>query len=211
MPTGFTAAVQSGEITELRDFALQCARGMGALIMMRDEPMNAPIPERFEPSRYNADRLAEAQAELDAVTTMSREEADAQADKAYHAGCVAFDRRRAERAEHARRYEAMIAKVEAWETKADGIREFMLDQLRQSLDFDCKPVRADSPLSGKPKRQTGEEWRTAKIEELTRSIAYHAEANAAEIARTEGRNRWLTDLRVSLAPYKNDPADGAGR
>lgn len=198
MPTGYTADVQSGEITDLREFALRCARGMGALIMMRDDPMSAPIPERFEPSRYNADRLAEDQAELDAVTTMSREEASAEADKAYHAGCVAFDQRRAERAEHARRYEAMIAKVEAWETKADGIREFMLDQLRQSLDFDCKPVRADSPFSGKPQRQTGEEWRAARVEELTRSIAYHAKANAEEITRTEARNRWLADLRASL-------------
>lgn len=198
MPTGYTAAVQSGEITELRDFALRCARGMGALVMMRDEPMDAPIPERFEPSRYNADRLAEVQAELDAVTTMSREEAATEADKAYHAGCVAFDKRQIEREKQARQYEAMIAKVEAWEPKAEGIREFMLDQLRQSLDFDCKPVRADSPFSGKPKRQTGEEWRAAKVEELTRSIAYHAKANAEEIARTEDRNRWLNDLRASL-------------
>lgn len=192
MPTGYTAAVQSGEVTELRDFALRCARAMGALVMMRDEPMSAPIPERFEPSRYNAERLAEAQAELNAVTAMSREEAAAEADKDYHIECAAFERRKAERAEDARRYEEMIAKVEAWETKAEGIREFMLEQLRQSLDFDCRGV--GSP----PQRKTGNEWHTAKIEELTRSIAYHTKANAEEIARTEARNRWIKDLRESL-------------
>ena len=198
MPTGYTAAVQSGEITSLRDFALMCARGMGATIMMRDAPHDAPIPERFEPSDYNAKVLQKAQGCLDAVTTMSRDEAQREADKAYHAACVSFDRRNAEREEHGRRYRSMIAQVEAWDTKADGIREFMLDQLRQSLDFDCKPPRPNALFGGKPERQTGEEWREAQVEQLTGDIAYHAKANAEEIARTEGRNRWLADLRASL-------------
>ena len=35
MPTGYTAAVCSGEITEIKDFALSCARAFGALITMR--------------------------------------------------------------------------------------------------------------------------------------------------------------------------------
>ena len=198
MPTGYTADVQSGEITDLREFALRCARGMGALIMMRDDPFDATIPDRFEPSQYNAKRLAEAQERLDAVTKMDRDQARREADKAYHAGCVTFDRRKAERSEHAARYQAMIAKVEAWETKAEGIRDFMLDQLRQSLDFDCKPVKADDAFVGKPKRQTGKEWRAEQIEELTREIAYHAKANAEEVARTEARNRWIADLKASL-------------
>ncbi len=198
MPTSYTHAVQTGEITTLRDFALQCARGMGALIMMRDEPIGAPIPERFEPSDYNANALRDAQGRLAVVTLMSRQQAQEEADRAYHASCVRFDLRNAERDEHAHRYRSMIAQVEAWDTKAEGIREFMLDQLRRSLDFDCKPPRPDATFGGKPERQSGEEWRAVQIEELTRSIAYHAKANAEEIARTEARNRWLADLRASL-------------
>lgn len=205
MPTGYTAAVQSGEITTLRDFALQCARGMGALIMMRDDPRDAPIPDRFEPGDYNAKALKKAQDRLGAVTTMSRDEAQREADKAYHEGCVSFDRRNAEREEHGRRYRKMIVQVEAWETKADGIREFMLEQLRQSLDFDCKPPRPNALFGGKPDRQTGEEWREVQVEQLMRDIAYHAKANAEEIARTEARNRWLADLRASL-PASNQGA-----
>lgn len=54
MPTGYTANVPDGITFE--QFVWQCARGMGALVMMRDEPTGAPIPERFEPSDYNAKR-----------------------------------------------------------------------------------------------------------------------------------------------------------
>lgn len=50
MPTGYTAAVEDGTITEFDDFAWQCARAFGALIMMRDDPMSAPIPQKFEPT-----------------------------------------------------------------------------------------------------------------------------------------------------------------
>lgn len=62
MPTGYTANVHDGITFE--QFVWQCARGMGALVTMRDEPTGAPIPERFEPSDYNAKRLQEAKDEL---------------------------------------------------------------------------------------------------------------------------------------------------
>ncbi len=50
MPTGYTDAVKDGITFD--QFVLGCARGMGALVMMRDEPSGTPIPERFEPSRF---------------------------------------------------------------------------------------------------------------------------------------------------------------
>jgi len=60
MPTGYTYPVVEGKITEFSDFALSCARAFGALITMRDDPHDTPIPETFEPSDYNAKKLAEA-------------------------------------------------------------------------------------------------------------------------------------------------------
>ena len=65
MPTGYTASVADGRVTEFAPFALQCARAMGALIMMRDEPHDAPIPERFEASDYYSKSLAEARERLE--------------------------------------------------------------------------------------------------------------------------------------------------
>ena len=45
MPTGYTADIQDGKITTLREYALSCARAFGALIMMRDDPHDAPIAD----------------------------------------------------------------------------------------------------------------------------------------------------------------------
>jgi hypothetical protein len=83
----------------------------------------------------------------------------------------------------------MISKIMDWDTKADGIKEFMLQQLRISIDdFVLDP----------PKKLSGPEWKAAKLAKALRDIEYHEREIAAEIARTEARNRWLADLRASL-------------
>jgi hypothetical protein len=81
MTTGYTAAI-ANDIT-FNDFAMRCARAMGALVMMRDEPFDAPIPERFEPSDYHIKKIADASARLLELQAMSEIEAIASAQAAF--------------------------------------------------------------------------------------------------------------------------------
>lgn len=62
MPTGYTAAIADG--IDFKTYALSCARAFGALVEMRDEPANAPIPEEFKPSSYYVTSLASAREEV---------------------------------------------------------------------------------------------------------------------------------------------------
>lgn len=195
MPTGYTADVADGTITDLPTFAMKLARGMGALIMMRDEPSNAPIPDEFKPSTYNADKLAEAQAERERITAMSDEECQAAAD----AAVADYDKERAEaEANHAvrrQRYISMLDKVTAWEGAPEGIKDFAISQLGESMHFDCRePFRfyQDRPSND------GKQWRKAALEKALKDIAYHAKAQSEENERTENRNAWLRQLRKSL-------------
>lgn len=72
MATGYTCDVSDGKITTLRDFALRCARAFGALITMRDEPFDAPIPEKFEPhTDYHDKAIREAREQLEKLSAMS--------------------------------------------------------------------------------------------------------------------------------------------
>ena len=79
MPTGYTAAVKDGITFE--QFAWSCARAFGALIDMRDSPTGAPIPQRFEPSQYNAVEAEKASAEIE---RLKREHAES----LRHLGCA---------------------------------------------------------------------------------------------------------------------------
>ena len=196
MPTGYTADVISGKVTDLESFAMQLARGMGACISMRDDDFSKPIPERFEPSDYNAKKLEEARAERDRIYAMSDADAQAEADKEYADGIAARDAYLARKVQERDRYLAMIAKVEAWQGAPEGIKEFGLEQLRSGLAFDC---REPFTYYREVEQRTGQEWRTTALEAVGQEIERHAVEDAKERARTDGRNAWLAQLRASLA------------
>lgn len=198
MPTGYTASVADGTVTDLEPFVLQLARGMGALIMMRDDPANAPIPEAFEPSDYSTKKLAELRAERDRLYDMSDAEAQIAADAEYAEKVAYRAKREAKHGEQRQRYEAMIRKVRAWTGAPEGIKEFGIEQLERGMDFDCalpfKHWDAD------PVQTTGPAWRQAALVNVAKDIEYHAAEEAKEIARTDSRNAWIVQLRKSLAP-----------
>lgn len=195
MPTGYTADVAIGKITELEPFVMQLARGMGALITMRDEPPGAPIPKRFGPSPYYAERIAEHTATREALKAMTDAEARAAAD----AEMAAYTERRADAeadwVEQRNRYDAMIAKVVQWEGAPEGIKEFALEQLHRGREFDCGQEFTfwqSEPITD------GAAWRAAKLARVAERIAHAESEYAKEQKRTDERNAWVDQLRASL-------------
>lgn len=196
MATGYTYGVQDGQITELRPFAMKCARAFGALITMRDEPNDAPVPETLKPDTGYHDRaLADARAEAAKLGTMTAEERAKAAEAAY---AKAFDqwKERAEKRDVERaRYESMLAQVGAWHAPEAiaGLKAFMAEQLNTSMHDDC-----DGDYDKEPERISADGWHRHRVAETARSIEYHEKARAEEIARTDERNAWLAALRNSL-------------
>lgn len=202
MATGYTHAVKDGEVTDFRTFALRCARGMGALITMRDDPMNAPIPEEFKPAGHYAGwaRAArEEKANLEALDDAGRR-------AAYE---TAVQERRQAKEDSLKlagdtrdRYEAMLAQARAWTPPSPEHAEFkafMESQLVDSIQHDCTPYMA-------PDHPPFEQWWPELLASLDDDIASYAEADAAERERTDGRNRWVRQLRESLNTPAPEPA-----
>lgn len=193
MPTGYTAAIAGG-IT-FREYALGCARAFGALIMMRDEPQDAPIPERFEPSDWHADELQNASERLVRLRLMSPAEAAVAAKQEYDEA-VAHDNKYAqERAALRAKYEAMLGQVLAWQPPTPDhveLKTFMEQQLRESITWDC------THFGDGPQRMTGKEWLDKAIAKAQYDIEYHTRQHAEEIERVRGRNAWIKALRESL-------------
>lgn len=202
MPTGYTAAI-ADDIT-FNDFVMSCARGMGALVMMRDEPMDAPIPERFEPSDYHTKKIAEAITIIDRLAGMTEDEAEQAASDTYEAAIAAQAAAIHCNDTLREKYNAMLAKVEAWQSPSadhDGFKKFMVEQLTSSIDFDCDNRYYRDQ---KHTRLTGAEWRAQEEAKARKDIAYHEAENAKEIERTEARNTWLRQLRESLKTANAD-------
>lgn len=193
MPTGYTAPVADGSVTDFRTFALQCARAFGACIMQRDDPMKDP-PKHREPTDYHRKRLAEAQEELPKILDMTNEEATQAATADYEQAQAYYVKYEREAEEEDRRYSEMAAKVDAWEPPTadhDALKAFMLEQLRTSM-------RGDFRLTA-PVLQTGTEWKAERIQKLERDITYHTKKEAEEQERVAGANAWIDALYESLS------------
>jgi hypothetical protein len=196
MPTGYTSDVQDGKLTELRDFALRCARAFGALIMMRDDPSDAPIPDEFKPSEFYTQRalqLADEIGNLEALTSaecLARQNEEIAKARGYR------DEYLAEREVKRGRYEAMLVKVHAWEAPtADhaGLKRFMVEQLTDSIKFDCGSYEPEVPPVRDP-----HQWRDEKVASLKKDLARARAHLSEEKSRAEERTAWVKALKASL-------------
>jgi hypothetical protein len=198
MPTGYTAAVQDGTITEFTPFAMQCARAFGALITMRDEPSDALIPESFPPSDWHEKSLAKAKMRWNELKAMAPAQCEASAFSSYNEQCEGRAARLVERAEVKERYEAMLEKAKNWTPPTgdhDAFQKFMVQQLEDSIESDCSDPWANDPLT----QMSGTEWLAGELIQAEKDIAYYTNGHAKELQRTVERNAWVKALRESLA------------
>lgn len=204
MPTGYTAEVAEGKVTDFRTFALRCARAFGATIMQRDDPMS-DLPKLREESPYYREALERAQARYAELHAMSREEIQRAAEADYADLMRGYRERLAEMALTRGRYESMLAEVLAWAPPTPEhakLKEFMEEQLRQSLQFDIyepdvTPCRSST------------EWRAEEIRRAEERVAYAAKRLAEEKKAVAGANAWIQALYNSL-PAGEPASKGAG-
>ena len=196
MPTGYTYAVATGEVTEFKDYARRCARAFGASIEMRDAPADAEIPEKIEPqTEYHEKGMAGARQRLKFLRNASDAEIEAATRDANQEARDAHEKRLSEQRATENRYRTMLAKVEAWEPPtADHtqLKSFMVEQLHTTIDADGSS-RAEEPEDLSP-----DEWKANAIADAEWSLSYHTEERRKEIERAATRNTWLSDLRRSL-------------
>jgi len=191
MPSAVTAPIQE-EGLSFRQFALRCARLMGACIRMRDESLEEP-PRKETIDPYHEKALASAKAELRKLEAMTIEQAkvlrDAEARER-----DAQRRLSAERSSKLRlRYEGMRTKVEAWAPPSpehENLKRVMLEQLEQDR-IDCEPFDPPEPPSAV-------EWLAERLRRAREDIEYHGEKLKKEHEAVRSQNVWIEQLYASL-------------
>ncbi len=201
MPTGYPADLYEGKPITFKQFVLNCARAFGALVTMRDESPDAPIPEEFKPSTYHKEQVEKELEELKQVKSWNKYCVELQANDE-------FERQSRRRQSKVRqdvidnsklieaRYNAMLEKVEAWKPPSEEHNElkiFMIEQLKKVIKFDC-----DHSFLVEPIKISDEEFKQKEIERLEKSIMYHQIEYKKEVERITKQNKWINDLRNSL-------------
>lgn len=196
MPTGYTAAIGEGDGITFEEFAWSCARGMGALIMMRDHPRDAEVPYRFEVDSYYAKLIKEHEDKIKQLKSMNREQIVLALTAEITSVTDSNAEYRQEKEKLETRYKAMLGRVKAWEPPTEdhqGMKKFMTEQLEESIRFDCGSVYQQAIPSSNP-----DQWLNAKLAEATADLAYAQKHYSEEFDRTEARNAWIAALRSSV-------------
>lgn len=194
MPTGYTSDIEKG--ISFPQFAMQCARAFSALVTMRDEPMSAAIPEEFPVTTYHQERIAEAEKRLSDLKETSIEQAEQHARCYFDKAVAEYDRILTKRADLLAKYDAMLAKAQAWMPPTpdhQGLKDFMVQQIAESIKWDC-----DTKYLTTPTLMTGREWLTMETSFALRNLEYHRREHQAEVERTTGRTAWVKALKASL-------------
>lgn len=202
MPTGYTAAIKDG--ISFEKYAMDCARAFGACVTLRDKP-SEPIPDEFQPSDYHAKAAQAARGKLAELMALTPEQRERKAVEAWNQAEERRLERLQDRTNTRNAYEAMLAKVKAWEPPTPAhleLHRFMQSQIEQSIEFDCSGDYGTTPSP----RLSGEQWAAQGVESLNRDIAYHEKEHAEEVDRAAKRTQWVRALRESLtAPTRATP------
>jgi len=195
MPTGYTHNIAKG--ISFEEFALHCARAFGALVSMRDDTENTPIPDEIKPSNFYTEKLAEIKSELTTIKNLTPSEIKQRCAKEYQEHLNYQKERRKEIENLKKQYTNMLASVKKWTPPTVdhvGLKEFMVNQITQSIDYDCNPSYYSEQVHKKDDRT----WVADKINELKKDLAYYTKEYKKEIERCKDRTQWIQALKQSL-------------
>lgn len=195
MALGHTAKVRSGEITELRDYALLSLRAWrsaeGEVAIDYDI-----VPAEEQPNPYYARRLEEAQRRLATLKAMKAEEAHLHSREAHEKAHTAWSEWTREGKARRARTQGMLKKLKSWKPPSPDLAElkdFMRGELETALAHEA--LDSDPP---KPSRPAARKHLAQALEQAERDVAYHQGKVEEEESRVARDNAHLRALIASF-------------
>ena len=197
MPTGYTAGIEND--ISFEDYLLSCARAFGACDHQRNDSMKAK-PKLRDVSDHYEENILEMEAELGAIRSMNREQREKYGQELKDEYIAYAQKSFNEKVLLKNKYDAMLAKVQAWNPPTPdhaNLKQFMIDQINDSIRYDCDTAytleKLTEATNAKPVALVEE-----KAAGYESSIKFYEEEWAKEKQRVEEDNRWISALYDSL-------------
>lgn len=194
--TGYTYELVEKKLS-FEQFAMRCARAFGALIEMRDDNMDAPIPDEFPPSGYHIKGKAEAEETLNQLQSLSIDEAIAAERSSVIETIERLEKSKSDEEKKDTFMRRILVEAQDWKAPTpdhSGLKDFMIQQITISLEGHDWYDREIERLKGADLATLVRE----RILRAEKDIIYHTEKYKEECARSAERTKWLRDLRESL-------------
>lgn len=204
MPTGYTAGILDGTITDFKGFAKTCMRAFGATIHMRDEGLDKEYEPR-EPSDYNLNQIKDYKREIELAESLTEEEYLVKERTLIKEELSSVEDSILKKREKFKKLEKMLEEARDWNPPTDehqNFKSFMIDQLNQTIIFDADveyyEKRREELLYRFGEILDGKEIKEKTLDSLRSSLAYHTKSHQEELERCEKSSKWVTDLLDSI-------------
>jgi hypothetical protein len=193
MPTGYVYEMLDKQ-QNFQEFVWTCARAFGALIMMRDDPLSAPVPKELYPDEYHQVQHESSVKELADALAMSPEQrkafCDAERAETKGSNLDYLEEKR----ETNKKIRAMRKQVESWKVEPEyaNFKAFMIEQLNASIENEDYFAAENKKVD----QLSDEDYWKQYIERVEWSIKYHKDEYQKECQRTAERNAWLKGLQA---------------
>jgi len=200
MPTGYTYNIKDGITFE--QYALQCARAFYALLSMKDEQDDMPIPEEFKESDYHKKEIDKIKEKLKMVKESSSGEIQIFIDDEYNESILQNQKYIKEAKDLQEKYDKMLIEIQSWNPPTkdhEDLKKFMIQQIVISYsECDYRYYENKNII-----KLSVDQYRYNKEKELLEDIDYYMKKWKEETERIQMSNKWIRDLKKSLKDKEN--------
>lgn len=203
MPTGYTDGILDGTTKDFKDFATDCMRAFGACMHMRDEKTSDPYKKQ-KVSAYHSDKLKSLKAEMRELNLMSDVDLAYKHLKELNETKDRYEKYIEDTKRNAEKLTEMLNEAKSWTPPSEdhtGIKDFMIQQLADTLNHDGNPAFYSQRLSDillEIVNIDAQAVRGNKTVQLTKDITYHSDELFKEKERVRKANKWVTNYLNSL-------------
>lgn len=205
--TGYTNELVEKNL-DFPEFAKLCARSFGALVMMRDEPLDAKIVKDVEANDFYKKEITRKEKQLKKLLELKNPAEAIKFAKNEIKNKINeiekfSDEEKERREKNAKILEKTLEKARDYNPQSEKhieFKKFVVDQLESSLNYEIgtKNYYAGEVQYLKDSLETPIEYLANRIDTLRKEISYHKEKEEEEIKRTNERNLWINQLFESL-------------
>lgn len=197
MATGYTTGIGEGKIKNFKDFALTCARAFGACIMQKEDSFLEP-PKLEEVKDFYPFMIEEVERQIQVLKDTSDQDLIAkyieEKDKSYKENVASIQEKNKLR----EKYEKILNDAKNWDVDGDfqGLKNFMIQQLTDSIEWDCSTKYNDESITEyfSSTAITADEIRAEKMDRLERDLVRYNEKYAEDVKDVNVRNEWKIKL-----------------
>ena len=204
MPTGYTAVILDGKTTTFPQFAKQCMRAFGASIHLRDESSDSEFTERT-PSNYYKEQIEKAKQTLIAVEILTDksivENRKSELEESEDYYLKSIEKTKVD----SKNLNGILIEINNWQPPTSGhfgIKDFMIDQIKQTINFDCNTKYKYEKLAEiqlELLTLNASQIRKDMIEKAKKDFEYNTKNFNEDVERCNQSNKWISDFISSLA------------